>query len=118
MPEITRKYRSWSVEEKQMIVARSYVPGARISEVAQRYNVNYNLLSKWRGDPRYNHNLPDNFQGSAGTQDAVCDEDCDFLSVKIEPPPHIILSVAGGHSLEITGAFDGDAVAALLRGLC
>ena len=43
-----RRRRFWSAEEKRRLVAESFMPGASVSKVAQRYGVNANLLFTWR----------------------------------------------------------------------
>ena len=43
-----RRRRFWSSDEKRRMVAESFTPGASVSEVAQRYGVNANLLFTWR----------------------------------------------------------------------
>jgi transposase len=43
-----RRRRSWSREEKEQIVAESYAPGASVSEVARRHDVNANMVFTWR----------------------------------------------------------------------
>src|SRR5271165_1325270 len=43
-----RRRRFWSAEEKRRMVAESFMPGASVSKVAQRYSVNANLLFTWR----------------------------------------------------------------------
>jgi transposase len=40
--------RSWSAEEKRRIVEESLRPGASVSVVARRHDVNANLLFSWR----------------------------------------------------------------------
>ncbi|MGK9171497.1 transposase [Inquilinus limosus] len=40
--------RSWSAAEKHRIVAESLKPGASVSQVARRFNVNTNMLFNWR----------------------------------------------------------------------
>lgn len=50
-----RQRRSWSAEEKRRIVAESFEPGASVSVVARRHDLNANLLFTWRrqaGAPR------------------------------------------------------------------
>lgn len=44
--------RRWTVEEKARILAESFQPGARVSEVALRYGVNRGLLWTWRRQVR------------------------------------------------------------------
>src|ERR1700722_10561844 len=43
-----RRRRFWSSDEKRRMVSESFTPGASVSEVAQRYGVNANLLFTWR----------------------------------------------------------------------
>jgi len=43
-----RRRRFWSSDEKRRMVAETFTPGASVSEVAQRYGVNANLLFTWR----------------------------------------------------------------------
>ena len=44
--------RKWSVEEKGRIVAESMVPGAIVSEVARRHQLNPQQLFAWRHDAK------------------------------------------------------------------
>jgi len=44
--------RRWSAEEKAEILAESFEPGARVSEVALRHGVNRGLLWAWRHEVR------------------------------------------------------------------
>jgi len=43
-----RRRRSWSVDEKRRMVEESLEPGASVSVVARRYDINANLLFSWR----------------------------------------------------------------------
>ena len=49
-----RRRRAWSAEEKRRIVAESFAPGASVSVVARRHDVNANLLFTWRRQCRAN----------------------------------------------------------------
>ncbi len=44
--------RRWSAEEKARILAESFAPGAKVSEVALRHGVNRGLLWTWRRQAR------------------------------------------------------------------
>lgn len=44
--------RSYTLEEKQRLVAESYLPGASASLVARRHDINANLLFTWRRQMR------------------------------------------------------------------
>ncbi len=109
-----RRRRVWEDEEKRRIVAQTQVPGVSVSQVARRYDVNANLVFKWLRDPRFR----------------PADEDmAQFLPVEVLPEPavpsikppvpngRIEIALTNGHRLSISGAFDPDAVARLLRGL-
>ena len=109
-----RRRRVWEDEEKQRIVAQTQVLGVSVSQVACRYDVNANLVFKWLRDPRFRS----------------VDEDVElFLPVEALPEPvapivkpevsagKIEIQLSNGHRLSVSGAFDPDAVARLLRGL-
>jgi transposase len=51
-----RRRRSYSVEEKRRIVAETLKPGASVSMVARRHDVNANLVFTWRR--RYRQSPP------------------------------------------------------------
>jgi transposase len=40
--------RRWTAEQKQQIVGETRAPGASVSVVARRYDINANLLFKWK----------------------------------------------------------------------
>ena len=48
MAKKRRKRRHWDDNEKREIVAQTRVPGVSVSRVARRYDVNANLVFKWR----------------------------------------------------------------------
>ncbi len=116
MAKKRRKRRHWDNNEKREIVAQTRVPGVSVSRVARRYDVNANLVFKWLRDPR------------------ICpaddvDEGLAFLPVEVVPElaapnvdPAVLdskieIQLSNGHRLSVSGAFDPDAVARLLRGL-
>ncbi len=114
MAKKRRKRRHWDDNEKREIVAQTRVPGVSVSRVARRYDVNANLVFKWLRDPRFR----------------LADEDmAQFLPVEVlsEPVVPIVkpagldskieIQLSNGDRLSISGAFDPDAVARLLRGL-
>jgi transposase len=41
------KRRTWSLEERQRIVAEALAPGASVAAVARRHGLNANLIFKW-----------------------------------------------------------------------
>ena len=46
--QVRRQHRSWPEALKREIVAASLAPGASVSVVARRYDVNSNLVFTWR----------------------------------------------------------------------
>ena len=108
--------RKWSDDEKRMICAQTRVRGVSVSQVARRYDVNANQVFNWLKKPRFAAAEPP----EAGTA---------FLTVEItEPrgmpvlsdspePGTLEIDLCSGHRLRLTGAYDADALARLIRGL-
>ena len=46
------RYRSWSDEQKQALVAAAFAPGAVVTDVARQADVSASLLYRWRRDFR------------------------------------------------------------------
>jgi len=111
-----RKRRVWSDDEKRMICVQTRLAGVSVSQVARRYDVNANQVFNWLKDPRF-------------SSDEDADGQAFFLPVEIigdvqhedEPPVaaggRIEFDLAGGHRLRISGPYDPDALARLIRGL-
>ncbi|UFM63339.1 IS66 family insertion sequence element accessory protein TnpB [Paracoccus sp. MA] len=87
--------------------------------MARRYAVNANLIFKWLRDPRF---APDPASVPASSEEAR------FLPVEIvaeEQAPaaapvaenRIEIELAGGHRMRISGSYDPEALARLIRGL-
>lgn len=110
-----RKRRKWSDDEKRMICGQTRLPGISVAQVARRYDVNANQVFNWLKDPQFAA-LPD-------------DEDAArFLPVEVVEPvqaaptvdanrAELVVDLAGGHRLRVTGGYDPDALAALIRKL-
>lgn len=117
-----RTKRLWTDEEKRSICVQTSAPGVSVAQVARRYSMNANLIFTWLRDPRY-------APAASADPDTVR-----FLPVEIvDRPMHdddkaaagpapatgmIEIDTAGGHRLRISGAYDPEALAQLLRGLC
>jgi len=93
-------------------------PGVSVAQVALRYTVNANLIFKWLRDPKYRP-APGTVPEEAGLR---------FLPVEIvagvKAPMampaalnHIEIELVGGHRMRISGGYDPDALARLIRGL-
>ena len=114
-----RTKRLWTDEEKRSICFQTAAPGVSVAQVARRYAVNANLIFKWLRDPRY---APD------PTSVARPAEEARFLPVEIVAETrstpaapaaenHIEIELAGGHRMRISGSYDPEALARLIRGL-
>lgn len=122
-----RKRRYWSLEEKQVIVSQSTVPGVSISQISRRYDVNANMIYKWRrelGLRIYKKSAEDVENATHSFLPvSITDHSTDIIEQKPEPSPvalpdgKILITVAGDTHLEINGNFDGDAVAHLIKAL-
>ena len=111
--------RLWTDGEKRSICFQTAAPNVSVAQVAQRYAVNANLIFKWRRDPRY---APDP-AAAPGLTEGSC-----FLPVEIvreapvtRPMPslknRIEIDIAGGHRMRISGNYNPEALARLIRGL-
>ena len=109
-----RKRRVWSEDEKRMICGQTRVPGVSVSQVARRYDVNANLVFAWLRDARFS--------------DAAASDVARFFPVEIVAEAkaqvatpvadnHIEIELAGGHRMRISGGYDPEALARLIRGL-
>jgi len=113
-----RTRRLWTDDEKRSICLQTAAPGVFVAQVALRYTVNANLIFKWLRDRKYRPG-PGTGSEEAGLR---------FLPVEIvkEAPVirqmpaaenHIEIDLAGGHRMRISGGYDPEALARLIRGL-
>lgn len=120
---VRRTRRLWSDDEKRSICLQTTAPDVSVAQVARRYGLNANLIFKWVRDSRF---APGAAQ-SAAAQSAA-QGPC-FLPVEIvdharhEAPVRnttegqIEVELAGGHRLRISGPYDPETLARLIRGL-
>ena len=117
-----RTKRLWTLEEKRSICLQTTAPGVSVAQVARRYALNANVIFKWLRDPRFS---PD--------PDTALTADPCFLPVEIVEHPvcdgapspgdarelggTIEIDVAGGHRMRISGRYDPEVLARLIRGL-
>ena len=111
-----RTRRLWTDDEKRSICLQTTAPSVSVAQVALRYTVNANLIFKWLRDPKY--------RPGAGSEESGLR----FLPVEIvkeaslaRPMPaadnQIEIDLAGGHRMRISGGYDPEALARLIRGL-
>ena len=120
---VRRTRRLWTDEEKLSICLQTTAADVSVAQVARRYALNANMIFKWLRDARY---APGSAQGAV---DAPI-----FLPVEIVNPtrsevarsvlpssvlPDCLLEIeiAGGHRLRVSGSYDPEALARLIRGL-
>ena len=113
-----RTRRLWTDEEKRSICLQTTAPGVSVAQVALRYTVNANLIFKWLHDSKYRP-TPGSRSEEAGLR---------FLPVQIVAEARlpaaapvadscIEIDLAGGHRMRISGGYDPEALARLIRGL-
>ena len=111
-----RTRRLWTDEEKRSICFQTTAPGVSVAQVALRYTVNANPIFKWLRDPKY--------RPGAGPEESGLR----FLPVEIvkeasatrpisASDDHIEIDLVGGHRMRISGGYDPEALARLIRGL-
>jgi transposase len=113
-----RTKRLWTDEEKRSICFQTTAPGVSVAQVARRYALNANLIFKWLRDPKYR----------PAPRTGAEDSGLRFLPVEIVAEAkapvampvvenHIEIELAGGHRMRISGSYDPEALARLIRGL-
>ena len=124
---VRRTKRLWTDEEKRSICLQTTAPDVSVAQVARRYALNANMIFKWLRDARY---APGSAQGALDAPVFLPV----FLPVEIVTParsevaravlpastlPDCLLEIeiAGGHRLRVSGAYDPEALAQLIRGL-
>jgi transposase len=115
-----RTKRLWTDEEKRSICFQTAAPGVSVApQVALCYAVNANLIFKWRRGPRYAPYLspaPDLSEGARFLPVEIV-EAVKMPPVAATPDNHIEIDLAGGHRMRISGSYDPEALARLIRGL-
>ncbi len=113
-----RTRRLWSDDEKRSICLQATARDVSVAQVALRYALNANLIFKWLRDPQF----------AAGSAAAAGPAPC-FLPVEIVDPVRptaashpvvdgqIEIELAGGHRLRVSGSYDPETLARLIRGL-
>ncbi|MCA3494069.1 MAG: transposase [Rhodobacter sp.] len=114
-----RTKRFWTDEEKRSICFQMTAPGVSVAQVARRYAVNANLIFKWLRDPRF---------APASSSVPTLPEEARFLPAEIvvetgsaptAPAAEnlIEIALAGGHRIRISGSYDPEALARVIRGM-
>ena len=113
MAERSRRRRSYSKAFKRRVVSETLEPGASVSAIAQHHGLNANMVFLWRRDPRFGPG-----------RDAAVFLPVDVTPVTVSPEPvatpndgRVEITLAAGHRVVVSGAFDPDLVVRLVRGL-
>ena len=129
MSKKRRTRRSWKDEEKIRVVAQTRVPGVSVSQVARRYDVNANLIFKWLRDPRFNRLEEEDAAASFLAVEVVAERPVlgpPIIDTPVVDAPAIGSGASGsqieivfptGHRINVSGAYDPDALCRLVRGL-
>ena len=112
--------RLWTEDETRSICFQTSTPGVSVAPVAQRYAVNANQIFKWLRNPRF---APEPSAGGCSP------EGVQFLPVEIVQDARAVpdapaaaaglieIGLPGGQRMRITGRYDPEALARLIRGL-
>ena len=114
-----RTRRLWTDEEKRSICLQTAAPGVSVAQVALRYAVNANLIFKWLRDPRHAPDpvsMPSSSEGSRFLPVEIVAEAKAPVAAPVADS-HIEIDLAGGHRMRISGGYDPEALARLIRGL-
>jgi transposase len=109
--------RRWTADEKARILIESLAPGARISDVARRHNLNRGLLQAWRRQAMGAKPLS---EAAAAFVPICCSDDAAStpaaLPTRKEPsaPPGVIEIELGRARVRVQGTVDADALRLVL----
>lgn len=121
-----RTKRLWTDEEKRSICFQTTAPGVSVAQVARRYAMNANMVFEWLRDPRYAPEAEPVVEASATDVarflpvEIVDRSRSDDTAPTTDPAAAagtIEIDIAVGHRLRISGAYDPEALARLIRGL-
>lgn len=101
-----------------MICAQARPPGVSVSQVARRYDVNANLIFKWLREGHFGGEDIDEGPARFLPVEIVAESATpDHDAAPVSDPAQIDIDLAGGHRLRITGSYDPELLARLIRGL-
>ena len=120
---VRRTKRLWTDEEKRSICVQTTAPDVSVAQVARRYALNANMIFKWLRDARY---APGSAQGAVDAPvflpieivtPARAEAARPILPSNVLPDCLLEIEIAGGHRLRVSGSYDPEALARLIRGL-
>ena len=125
---VRRTKRLWTDEEKLSICLQTTAAEVSVAQVARRYALNANMIFKWLRDARYAprsaHSaldapvfLPIEIVNPTRPEPALPILPSTILPESPLPGCLLEIEIAGGHRLRVSGAYDPEALARLLRSL-
>ena len=108
-----RTRRGWSQKEKRRIVAQTLIPEVSVSQIARRYDVNTNLVFKWRRDPQLRLAAAQPHEPSFLPVEVVSSPMPELAATQ----PTIEIDLCNGHRVSVSGSFDVEALCRLVHGL-
>jgi transposase len=106
-----RRNRAWPEALKREIVAASLVPGASVSVVARRYDVNANQVFAWR--KRY-RNGGSAMAAAPRLVPVMVTPDRDAAAIQLSPATETIEIELGGYRVRVGSAVDAQALRRVL----
>ena len=109
--------RRWTADEKARILMESLVPGARVSDVARRHNLNRGLLQAWRRQAMGAKRLS---EPAAAFVPICCSDDVASAPATLatakeaSAPPGVIEIELGRARVRVQGVVDTDALRLVL----
>jgi transposase len=113
----------WTDEEKRSICVQTPAPDVSVAQVARRYALNANVIFKWLRDARY---VPGPVQGAVDApvflpieivNPSRAEAARPILPSNVLPDSLLEIETAGGHRFRVSGPYDPEALARLIRGL-
>ncbi len=102
---VGRRNRSWPEALKREIVAASFAPGASVSVVARRYDVNANQLFSWRKRYRAGLLTPADKALAQMVPVVIADEDVPAIAKSVDGT--IEIDLTGQYRVRVSDGFDG-----------
>ena len=102
-----RPYRTWPASLKREIVEASFAPGASVSVVARRYDMNTNQLFSWRKQYRDGLLGPADPAGPALVPIRVAAEPGEHAMESQPDARGIEIELAGGYRVRVARGVDG-----------
>ena len=104
--------RRWSADEKRAIVAAAFSPGAVVSEVARRADVNSGQIYRWRDELR---GVSGGFSRESGFAQVVVS--AGVPAVTTAPEPTIEVMAGNGGQVRMPASVSPDLASAIVRAL-